>query len=130
MNPIEQLREDARAKRDKALHEARAEYRATIRQLKILQRLMREPGDEKPRYVIARQTPADTSFCTLTAVKAAETVLRELGPLSLVDIVLTIQSRGCRYADAPRAVMNAVRTGFRYHHDKFTQDAEGRWGIL
>jgi hypothetical protein len=66
----------------------------------------------------------------MTTVQAGEAVLREGQPMTLVEIVMEIMDRGHRSYDQPRAVLHALRGSFRYHKGKFTQDAEGRWGII
>jgi hypothetical protein len=66
----------------------------------------------------------------LTAIAAAEAVLRERGPLTLVEIAVELQILGCRTQDTPRQIMRSLRESFRYHKDKFKQDADKRWSVV
>ena len=59
----------------------------------------------------------------------AEQVLYWRGPLTLVGIAVEIQSGGCRSQDTPRQITRAIREVFRYHADRFWQDAEKRWSV-
>jgi hypothetical protein len=132
MNPIERLKADAALKRDTAIHKARMDYRLAMREIRAVARLLREPGTPKPRPESPRIRPAvrDSSFRTLTAINAAETVLREGTPLTLVELVIELQSRGCRSSDDPRALLHAIRSAFAYHRDKFLRDCEDRWTLV
>ena len=66
----------------------------------------------------------------MTATKAAETVLRESQPLTIIELVIALQRRGCRTYDNPRKVAKCLRSAFYYHRERFRQDAEKRWSIL
>ena len=67
---------------------------------------------------------------SLTARKAAEAVLRERGPLTLVEIAVEIQALGCRTLETPRQIVRAIREAFQYHADEFWQDADKRWSVV
>lgn len=132
MNPIQKLRQDALEKRDKAIKKARTDYRVAMRELKSIERLLRAEDAKKPRYhfnKIKGFESDDTSLRTMTVAMAAETVLREGKPMTLVDLTMEVQRRGCRTIDDPRAVLHAIRASFRYHRDKFVRNGEGRWAI-
>lgn len=130
MNPIQQLRQDAIQKRDKAIAAARQEYSAAIRQIKLTERLLRDKPNGRPKHRYPAVKAKNQSLAKHTAIGAAEAVLRELGPLTLVEIVLEMRLRGCRTEDDPRAIMRSVQTSFRYHADRFVRDAKGRWSVM
>jgi hypothetical protein len=111
----------AAAKRDTAIQEARFVYRREVREIRAAVRLSKS--------AVRIPLPAiDDSLRDHTALAAAESVLFDRGePCWDVDLVIEMQARGCRAGDDPQAVLNAVRSGFRYHPHRFWQDAEGRW---
>jgi hypothetical protein len=129
MNPIQQLIADARTKRDSAITKARMDYRATMREIKSLQHRLRATKEKKPRYVKPRKADPKSPYFNMTTIQAAELVLREGKPLTLVELVVEVQERGCRMADDPRRVMRAIQGSLKYHSDRFRQDCEGRWSI-
>jgi hypothetical protein len=119
MNRHDKLHHDAKAKRDKIIAEARAEYRATVQAINALRRRIhgRQPG--RPRTYKSPQ-PEKT-------VDVAEAVLRESGPLSLVELTLAVMARGHRSTDDPRAVSRAISNGLGYRKGRFARDGEGKW---
>lgn len=130
MDAIDQLKAQAAAKRDAAILKANQDYRHDMREIRAVARLFKpikklSLGPKNPR-----PAKTDTTFRNLTTIQAAEAVLGEGKPLRLVELVIEIQSRGCRSSDDPRAVLRAIRASFTYHKGKFTQDAEGRWGVV
>ena len=131
MSPIEQLRKAAREKRDADIQRAKNEYRATMRELSSMARRLGKPGPRKPRRQPTEPKPApkDGDFSRLTVARAAELILLEGTPMTLVELAIEVQRRGCREGDDPRAVANAVRGAFQYHKDRFTRDAAGKWSL-
>jgi pentatricopeptide repeat protein len=65
----------------------------------------------------------------MTTIQAAYALLSEGQPMTAVEIVVAMQERGCRPNDDPEKLLRTVRENFRWHSDKFTQGAEGRWGV-
>jgi hypothetical protein len=122
MNHKQTLIAAAAAKRDAAIKKATLQYRRDVREIRAANR----PAG----YEYDQRKAVNDSLRDFTAIGAAETILRERNkPTFMVDIVIEIQSRGCRTSDDPRAVMASIGSSFRYHPDKFIQDAEGRWSI-
>jgi hypothetical protein len=119
MNQHDKLHHDAKAKRDKIIAEAKAEYRATVQAINSLRRRIhgRQPG--RPR-TYKRPQPEKT-------VDVAEAVLRESGPLSLVELTLAVMARGHRSTDDPRAVSRSISNGLGYRKGRFSRDGEGKW---
>ena len=133
MNPIEQLRADARAKRDQTIRKARLDYRLAMRDIRAVERKLRHDGTIKPRYTAFRRQPVkcrNHSCRSLTVTAAAELILREGKPLTYVELTLEIQRRGCRTNDDPMAVLCSIKSAFRYHRDKFKRDGESRWSLI
>ncbi|MEN1682026.1 MAG: hypothetical protein AAGJ46_20795, partial [Planctomycetota bacterium] len=64
-----------------------------------------------------------------TAVAAAEVVLAERGPLSLIELAAEVQARGCRAGDDPRRLVENLRGSLRYHAGRFVLDEDGRWCV-
>jgi hypothetical protein len=57
-------------------------------------------------------------------------LLKVSPPMRPVELVIALQDRGYRERDNPGKVLNAIRKALLDNPDKFTQDAEGRWGNL
>jgi hypothetical protein len=49
--------------------------------------------------------------------------------MSLAELTLEVQRRGCRSLDDPRAVAHAINSGLQYYRGKFKRDRDGRWSI-
>lgn len=125
MDPYEQLRDRARAKRDLAIEKARAEYHRNLRSIDKMASALNTRRRRKP--VCGRRNA--TTFSEMTAPTAAEIVLREQGPLALVELVLELQRRGFRSQDTPQRVAHAVSQSMRYHGELFRRDEKGRWAV-
>lgn len=132
MNPIEVLYADARAKRDSAIQKARAEYALDVRDIRAIARKLRSHGSKKPRYPAFRNpVRARNHSCReLTVIGAAELILREGEPMTLVELTIEVQRRGCRTNDDPHAVLSAINSSFRYHRDRFRKDGKGLWSLV
>jgi hypothetical protein len=130
MTGIEQLILDAEQKRDAAIHQAHLDYAAAVREINHLAgKLKRIHCQEKYHPRVFRQARPGASYRVMTTIQAAYAVLSEGVPMTAVELVVAMQERGCRPDDDPDKVLRAMRENFRYHADKFTQDAEGRWFI-
>ncbi len=132
MDGIKLLIAEARAKRDQAMREARHQYMLAIREIRAVDRKLRS-ADTRRRVRIFKHfntTGGDTTLGEATAIQAAEVVLREGKPLTLVELTIEIMNRGCRASDDPKAVANAVRGSLFYHKGRFCRDGDGRWWVL
>jgi hypothetical protein len=126
MDPLKLLRDKARQNRDKAIYNARADYRETMRQLSTLCRQL--AAGEYTR--LGNPTPTDFSLKGMPVVRAAAIILLDKQPLTLAEIVVEMQKRGCRSLDDPVRVNKTLRSSFRYHRGKFVKDAGGRWSVV
>jgi pentatricopeptide repeat protein len=130
MTPIDQLILDAEQKRDAAIHQAHVDYNSAVREIRHLaEKLKRIHWQDKYPPRVLRPARAGAPFRVMTTIQAAYALLSEGQPMTAVEIVVAMQERGCRPNDDPEKLLRTVRENFRWHSDKFTQDAEGRWGV-
>jgi hypothetical protein len=61
---------------------------------------------------------------------AAETILKELGPLTSAEIVANLKERGYRPDDDPRVLLNSLRDAFKRNQSRFTRTDNGRWSVV
>ena len=122
---IEKLKADARKKRDQVIRQAKDEYSATLKALRLVKRKLRAPTQRLHQKAITGDLTG------LSSMAAAEAVLTELGPLSLEELAAQIQARGCRSGDEPRKLIENLRNGFKYHakRGRFVRGEDGRWGV-
>src|SRR3981189_241877 len=112
------LRLQARAKRDRIIRAARAEYNSTLADISKLAKAIRQ-SRPKPSEGRKVRSSDGKPFSDMTAIEAAEAVLLEGEALRLVELTLEIMARGCRAGDDPRAVSHAIRSAMRYHKLRF-----------
>ena len=122
MDAIEKLKFEARQKRDRAIKQAKADYSATLKAIRIAARKLRGPQTQS-----RVRRPESDEFDQMSAVAAAEVVLRERGPLTLYELAAEIQARGCRSGDDPRKLVENLRASMRYHVERFVRGEDGRW---
>ena len=124
MDAIEILKRDALMRRNAKILAAKREYHSALKAIRTCQGKLgiRQPG--RPRKVVATEDP------TLKAATVARDILLEGKAMTLAELTLEVQRRGCRSADDPRVVAHAIRSGLAYHRRHFKRDAEGRWSIL
>jgi len=123
MDGIEQLRRQALLRRNATILQAKREYYAALKEIKTLGRKLgfKQPG--RPR-----KTPA-SDMLGIRAGEMARAILREGVPMTVVELTLEVQRRGCRSLDDPRIVAKAVREGLKRHRLEFRKDETGRWGV-
>jgi hypothetical protein len=122
MDAIELLRQQVLDRRNAAILAANREYHAALKEIASLARRLgiKRPGrPPKPTN--------DNSGVKPTAV--AKEILSEGKPMTLTELTIEVQRRGCRASDDPRAVAHALDSGLRYHKREFKRDAEGRWTV-
>jgi hypothetical protein len=119
---------EARARREKAIRAARAEYAAVNAEISRLSRIVQKctPAAPEARRVLGK---IGKPFSEMTAIQAAEAVLREGEPLRLTELTVEVMARGCRVGDDPRKVAHAIRSAMKYHKCRFVRDKAGRWGV-
>ena len=126
MDNLQRLIFQARQKRDKAIAVARRDYAATMKDVRSIARRLGVRRIKMPSFAVQE----NGSLAGLTTVYAAEIVLRERQPLTLPELTLEVQRRGCRSDDDSRVVLNAIRNGIRHHPDRFSHDRRGRWSVV
>jgi hypothetical protein len=129
MDALDLLRIQAIEKRDKAIHAARVEYRVAIQEINTLRRKLKLGAMGRPRLAkhVRKLGDINDSFHGMTAAAAALAILAEGNPMSLAELTLEVQRRGCRTDDDPHAVAHTLRGSLFYHRGKVKRDRDGRW---
>ena len=118
---IELLKREALLRRNAAILKAKRDYH---NELKIIKRAGRMVGlcmVGRPRKVEA------TEDASLKATTVAKQVLLEGHRMTLRELTLEVQRRGCRSADDYRVVSHAINSGLRNYRRHFKRDEAGRW---
>src|SRR3954465_3006214 len=123
MDGIELLRAQALTKRNTAIPAARRGFRAALKEINALARKLNLKPQGRPR----KRLPAGDPMLKATTV--AREVLLEGKPLTIVELTLEVQRRGCRPSDDPRAVAHAIRSGLQHYRREFKRDEAGRWEV-
>jgi hypothetical protein len=124
MDGIDLLKQQALLKRNAAILAARREYHAALKEIKALQRKLGLKPPGRPRKVNA------SDYSGLKASVVAREILLEGSPMTIVELTIEVQRRGCRSLDDPRAVAKAIRNGLRYHRRQFKPNGDGRWSVV
>jgi hypothetical protein len=131
MNIYAELKRRARAKRDKALKSIHEHYRATLSQIKRLERAEQKrlsgTGFREPK--IQRGRPG-TPLKRLGYAAAAERILMEGKPLRAVELIMELKRRGYRPNTDPRKMSIALSGAFSIHATRFVQDDSGKWRVV
>ncbi len=123
MDGIDLLRQQALLRRNAAIQAAKREYHAALKEINALNRkLLIKPTGRPPKLSNDRSG--------LRATTVASAILREGKPMTLVELTLEVQRRGCRSQDDPRAVAHAIDCGIRYYRREFKRDEMGRWVVV
>lgn len=130
MDAIEKLKAEARAKRDAAIKTAKLDYRTTLALIAKTKRQLERQPKSRLRRCFKPAPGASGELEGYTAVAAAEVVLAERGPLTLVEIAAEIQARGCRSGDDPRTLVENLRGSLKYHQGRFERGEDGRWQLV
>jgi hypothetical protein len=56
-------------------------------------------------------------------------VLRELGPMNILNLTVAILARGRRPEVKPRPLMESLRRALCQNQGRFRKDGVGRWGV-
>src|SRR3954447_5420407 len=105
MDGIDLLRAQALTKRNAAIQAARREYHAALKEIRALARKLNLKPQGRPRKRLPAGDP------NLKATTVAREVLLEGKPLTIVELTIEVQRRGCRVLDDPRTVAHAIRSG-------------------
>ena len=123
MDGIDLLRAQALQKRNAAIAAARREYAAALKEITALKRKLGLKPIGRPRKIIA------SDYAGLKATTVAKEILLEGKPMTMVELTLEVQRRGCRPLDTPRDVAHAIRRGLQYYARQFRKDDKGRWVV-
>ena len=124
MDGIDLLRRQALAKRNAAIQAARREYHASLKEIRALASKL----DLKPVGRPRKRLPAGDP--NLKATTVAREILLEGKPMSMVELTIEVQRRGCRPLDRPREVAHAIRSGLQHYRREFKRDDKGRWSVV
>jgi hypothetical protein len=124
MDGIDLLRRQALLKRNAAILAAKREYHATLKEIAALGRKIGVKQRGRPRRIVA------SDYSGLKATTVAREILLEGKPMTMVELTLEVQRRGCRSLDDPRAVAHAIRSGLQHYRRTFKRDGDGRWTII
>jgi hypothetical protein len=124
MDGIDLLKRQALLKRNAAILAAKREHQAALKEIAALKRKLGIRPRGRPRKRLPAGDP------NLKATSVAREVLLEGKPMSLVELTLEVQHRGCRLLDDPRAVSHAIRSGLQHYRREFRKDDKGRWELV
>jgi hypothetical protein len=69
-----------------------------------------------------------SDFSGLRPASVAREILSEGKPLTIAELTIEVQRRGCRPLDDPRVVAHAIRGALLYRRGLYRKDDKGRWG--
>ena len=121
---IELLKHEALLRRNAAILKAKRDYH---HELKVIRQIGRSVGlcvPGRPRKVALTENPM------LKAAVVARQLLMEGKRLTLRELTLEVQRRGCRSADSYRAVSHAIDAGLSRYRRHFKRDEQGRWSLV
>jgi hypothetical protein len=121
MDGIDLLKRDALLRRNTKILAAKREYYNELKAIKALGRKLGVCLPGRPRKVVV------TEDASLKATTVAKQILLEGTRLTLRELTLEVQRRGCRSADDYRAVAHAINSGLSHYGRHFKRDGEGRW---
>src|SRR5437762_7874024 len=98
MDGIDLLRQQALTRRNAAIQAARREYHAALKEITALARKLSLKPVGRPCKRLSAGDP------NLKATTVAREILLEGKPLTIVELTLEVQRRGCRPLDRPRGV--------------------------
>ena len=124
MDGIDLLRQQALTKRNAAILAARREYHSALKEINALAAKLNLKPQGRPRKRLPDGDP------NLKATTVACEVLREGKALTIVELTIEVQRRGCRALDDPRVVLRAIRNGLYHYPREFRKDEKGRWGAV
>jgi hypothetical protein len=120
---IDLLKREALLRRNAAILKAKRDY---YHDLKVIKQIGRGVGlcmVGRPRKVEV------TEDASLKATAVARQILMEGHRMTLRELTLEVQQRGCRSADDYRAVSHAINTGLSNYRRHFKRDEAGRWAV-
>lgn len=67
-------------------------------------------------------------YSGLRAATVAREILSEGKPLTIAELTVEVQRRGCRPLDDPRVVAHTIRA-LLYRPGQFRKDGQGQWSV-
>jgi hypothetical protein len=119
------LKREALLRRNAAVLKAKRDY---YHDLKVIKQIGRGVGlcmNGRPR-----KQPVATEDASLKATAVAKAILLEGHRLTLRELTLEVQRRGCRSADDYRVVSHAINSGLSHYRRHLKRDGEGRWAVV
>jgi sRNA-binding protein len=129
MNVYAELRAHARAKWKRARNAAREEYNRDLAEINKLAKSLVGRPRKRPHSTRSLRASGGVDFSELYVSEAVAVVLSD-SAMTLTELTLEIQRRGCRGQDDPRKVAHAIRAAMLYHRAKYKRDKAGRWSAV
>ncbi len=123
MDAINLLKRDALIRRNAKILAAKREYYNELKAIKQLGRKLGVCLSGRPRKAVV------TEDASLKATTVARQILMEGKRLTLRELTLEVQRRGCRSADDYRVVAHAIDSGLRHYRRHFKRVA-GQWSLV
>ena len=124
MNVYSELREHARLKWKRARIAAREEYKRDLAEINKLAKSLVGRPRKRPHSTRAIRAAGQVQFSELYISEAVAVILRD-SPMTLTELTLEVQRRGCRENDDPRKVAHAIRATMLYHRAQYKRDKSG-----
>src|SRR4051812_26042530 len=121
---IELLKREALLRRNTAILKAKRDYH---HELKVIKQIGRGVGLCMPGR--PRTVPPATEDASLKVAAVAKQILLEGHRMTLRELTLEVQRRGCRSADDYRAVSHAINSGLSNYRRHLKRDDKGRWAV-
>jgi hypothetical protein len=121
MDGIELLKREALIRRNAKILAAKREYHNELKAIRALGRTLGVCVIGRPRKVVVTENPL------LKPMQVARAVLMEGKAMTVMELAVEAQRRGCRSADDIQLIAHAIRAGLNYHRRHFKRDGEGRW---
>jgi hypothetical protein len=123
MDGIDLLRREALARRNAVILAAKREYQATLREIGLLSKRLNLKRRGRPPKIVSVEN------ALLRPTTVARQILDEGKPMTLVELTIEVQRRGCRPLDHPSLVAKAIDGGLRNHGKRYRKDGGGRWAL-
>jgi hypothetical protein len=120
MDGIDLLRREALLKRNAAILKAKRDYHYALKEINKLRGKLRIRPAGRPRRAAEDQLLKPTTV--------ARDILVEGKAMTITELTIEAQRRGCRSSDSPRVVAHAIRNGLRYYRRHFKVEA-GKWSL-
>ncbi|MEX2307129.1 MAG: hypothetical protein WD738_06030 [Pirellulales bacterium] len=90
-------------------------------------RRVSRPKGKEVLYAAKTCTADGPPDAAAALINVAETVLREVGPMTMLQLTLAIQDRGTRPELKPHSLMQSLGRALRDNQGRFVKGKEGRW---